>query len=97
MVVERVPHHRNAAGDFYVEEGCSVICGTCEVVAPALFAADDEHCFVKRQPTTTDELDAMLEAMHHSCVECIRWKGRDSRIRTRLIERGLQELIDHDE
>jgi len=95
--MERRPHHRNTPGDFYIEEGCSVICGTSEAVAPELFTVDDQHCFVKRQPTTDLELDAMLEAMHHSCVECIRWKGRNPMVRQKLMQRGLQELIDHAE
>lgn len=94
--MQRTPHHRNAVGDFYVEEGCSIICGTCEAVAPDLFTVDDEHCFVKRQPRTAAELDAMVDAMDHSCVQCIRYAGRNSKIRQRLVDRGLEELIDED-
>ena len=93
-LMKRVPHRRNAAGDFYVEEGCSVICGTCEAIAPDLFSVDDEHCFVKRQPSTDRELDDMVEAMDNSCVACIRWKGRDPRLRQRLLEAGLGLQVD---
>ncbi len=89
--MERVPHHRNAPGDFYVEEG-RVIRGTCDAVAPALFTADDQHRSVKCQPTPDRELDAK-QARY---VEYI-WKSRNPKVRRRLLERELHQLIDHAE
>jgi hypothetical protein len=92
-MAEARPHPANVPGDFYVEDGC---CMTCEVPlrwAPDLFAwcFDSEgspHCFVKKQPETSDEEDRMFEAVRHAEAGCIRYCGRNRAIQQRLVEAG---------
>ena len=83
----------NVPGDYYVEDGC---CMTCEVPlawAPDLFAwrfdsHGSPHCYVKKQPETSDEEDRMFEAIRHAEAGCIRYCGRDRAIQERLVEAG---------
>jgi hypothetical protein len=98
-MAEPKPHPANAPGDFYVEDGC---CATCEVPlleAPNLFgwaeqAAGDLHCYVKRQPQTAAELDAMIMTIRCSELSCIRYRGTDRAIHSRLVEVGEGMVCD---
>jgi len=88
-------HPLNAPGDFYVEHGCCTACGVPGSIAPSLFAWDVEsHCYVSKQPSDPTEFDAMVEAMGSSEVDCIRYRGRDVSVLTRLIENGDAKLLD---
>lgn len=70
----------NVVGDFYVEEGCCTRCGVPST-APDLFDLEDkEQCFVKKQPTTNDEIRRMVVVMRHQELGCIRYAGRDRKI-----------------
>jgi hypothetical protein len=90
---EPKPHPANVPGDYFVENGC---CLTCEVPigwAPELFAwaVDAQgypHCYVKKQPETSDEQDQMFEAIQHAEAGCIRYCGRDRATQQRLVEAG---------
>ena len=89
-----VRHALNAAGDFYVEEGCCLACAMPFEVAPDLFAwADGEYqCYVKSQPTTSLELDRMIRSIEVADAGCIRYGGSNRVIQIRLVEmnEGIQ-------
>ncbi len=89
------PHHLNAIGPFYVVDGCCTACNVPFSEAPSLFAYDDcNHCYVKRQPQTTDELDGMLRAMWAAELQCIRYRGEEPEVLRRLGELGEEQLCD---
>jgi hypothetical protein len=71
----RKPYRLNVVGDFYVEEGCCLLCGVPEDIAPQLFASiyENEQCFVKRQPATREEVDDLLKVMAHQELNCVRY------------------------
>lgn len=89
------PHPKNAAGPFYVVNGC---CASCELPledAPELFAFDGKsHCYVKRQPSSKEEFDKALLAASGAELACIRYKGSDPEILRRFAELGRPELCD---
>lgn len=58
-------------GDFYVEPDCCLLCGVPEDLAPEVFQSGENHCFVKRQPCSRDEVDRTVRAMWSSEVDCI--------------------------
>lgn len=71
---DRTPHRLNVLGPFYVEDGCCTACAMPEHEAPELFAWDDaHHCYVKKQPTTPEELGHMLSAIACADLGCIRY------------------------
>lgn len=88
------PRYRlNVVGDFYVEHGCCTFCGVPAATAPELFGGferdgtvseDVEQCWVKKQPSTGDELAAMIETVKRQELGCIRYCGSDADIRQRL-------------
>lgn len=93
----------NVDGDFYVEEGCCTMCGVPDSVAPTLFGGFDvsgkathEQCFVKKQPETPEELKQMLTVLDSQELGCVRYCGKDKKIKERI--RGIPgiELIDWD-
>lgn len=88
------PHPRNAPGAFYVVDECCTRCGVPETAAPDLFAYDDEHCWVRRQPASGEELARMLEAIAIAELGCIRYRGKDVVIRRRLEAMGEGGQID---
>jgi hypothetical protein len=75
--IVRQPHRLNVVGDFYVEDGCCMLCGVPWTIAPDLFEKRQNHCFVKQQPRTPDELARMVEVMRTQDLGCIRYQGRD--------------------
>lgn len=88
------PHPKNVSGDFYVVDGCCMFCGIPDATAPGLFAWDDMHCFVARQPTTPHEIESMLDAMTSSEVDCIRYRGQVADIVRSTVECGNGHLLD---
>jgi hypothetical protein len=93
---EREAHPLNAPGDFYVENGCCTLCGIPWSAAPELFSVvTNEHCYVARQPNTTTELDRMLTVIECADLECIRYRGRDAAIQTRLVDLGEGRQCDN--
>ncbi|PRQ08106.1 ferredoxin [Enhygromyxa salina] len=87
----------NVVGDFYVEDGCCTMCGvpfTNE--APDLFGVDgEEHCYVRRQPTSARELEVMLNAIRGADTKCIRYAGRDAAVLRALAEADELDVSDH--
>lgn len=74
------PHKLNVVGDFYVAANCCTLCGVPLTVAPSLFAADVDSCYVKKQPTTADELGGMLKVMLTQDTRCVHYRGNDPAI-----------------
>jgi len=77
--IEKVDRHPlNVVGDFYVENEMCICCDAPRDSAPDLIDYDAEmHCYFKRQPETSDELDAAVDAVCVSCVEAVRYDGDD--------------------
>ena len=97
--MEHKPHPANAAGDFYVEDGCCTMCLVPFSEAPTLFGACQgprgyQHCYVKRQPETPPELDQMVSAICCAELECIRYRGTDKIILERLVAAGARAICD---
>jgi hypothetical protein len=95
-----VPHHANVAGDFYVEDGCCTMCEVPFTEATGLFGhhADPEgyqHCFVKRQPQDLIELEQMVSAIRCAELGCIRYRGDDRLIISRLREADSLDVCDN--
>lgn len=91
----RARYHLNVAGDFYVEDGCCTLCGVPATTAPTLFggfeadgsvSARAEQCWVDKQPSCPEELDAMIETFAVQEFDCIRYSGTDREISRRLHE-----------
>jgi hypothetical protein len=91
----RISHRLNAPGDFYVEDGC---CTGCEVPfneAPGHFGTDKTgHCFVCKQPSTSDEVQGMICAIAVSEVGCIRYAGDNPEVLRELKKHGNAEQCD---
>ena len=101
QMVHREPHRLNAPGPFYSVNGLCIICLAPEAAAPDLMDCYEDpsgnrqsHCFFRRQPETSEELDQAIAAMEVSCVENIRYGGNDSTILKRLCEMGYRHLCD---
>ena len=93
---ERYPE--NSTGDFYVANQVCTACGAPEAEAPDLVKhskLEYGHCYFKKQPTTADELDRAINAMHVSCIAGIRYGGKDKAILERLYDLGLQAECDY--
>ena len=95
-MTENRPHPKNVPGPFYVVDGCCTACDVPFSEAPELFAYDDQnHCFVKRQPRTADELNRTFSAVWAAELQCIRYRGTDPDALRRFAEMGLPELCDN--
>jgi hypothetical protein len=97
MAQRRLPiaHSKNAAGPFYVEDGCCTKCGVPDAIAPDLFEYDrTPQCYVRRQPESADELERMLTVVWSQELGCIRYRGSDERILQRLADAGAMEACD---
>lgn len=93
----RKRHQLNVLGDFYDVDACCTLCGVPASTAQGLFGGlnadgtvleNSDHCWVKKQPASNQELDAMLNTMAAQELNCIRYGGSDSRIIERIISIG---------
>jgi hypothetical protein len=93
----------NVAGDFYVEDGCCSLCAVPGVTAPHPFGGfkddgtlvpDVVQCWVKRQPSSTADLDSMIRTIATQDLGCIRYSGSDSEIIASMRELGEAEQVD---
>ena len=93
---QHIPHPSNVKGDFYVEDGCCLMCEVPLHEAPDLLSVleDKSHCFVKRQPVSHEDFDKMIDAMDASEVECIRYKGTDRAVQIRIVRINQGTLCD---
>ena len=89
-------HPKNAAGPFYVLNGCCTACGVPTALAPELFAFDsNHHCYVKRQPNSDAEMEKALHVIRGQELDCVRYRGTDGAILRRLAEAGEAHHCDH--
>ena len=96
-MTSRKPHPKNVPGDFYVENECCVLCGVPQEIAPDLFSPldeDGEHCFVRAQPETPDQVQRIIEVIQAAEYRCIRYAGKDVEIRKRIRDVGAGEVCD---
>lgn len=97
MIVERPRHPMNTDGAFYVENERCLMCGVLDDVIPDLIGHTDEeypHCYFKKQPKTPEELERVIEAIHYSEIQGLRYAGSDPDILNKLIERGCKDCCD---
>jgi hypothetical protein len=85
----------NAPGDFFVEDGRCIACTAPEHEAPELMAhAEDEglnyHCYFRRQPETSEEIEHAVRAVYVSCCGAVRYGGSDPGVLARLERLGQQ-------
>ena len=84
---QRQPYPLNAEGDFYVENQICLACDAAPSEAPDLMAFNDDwHCYFKRQPQTSEELEQAINAVMASDVGAVRYAGSDPAILLRLPE-----------
>jgi hypothetical protein len=92
----RPSHPKNAAGPFYVVNGCCTACGVPTSLAPELFDFDSvDHCYVKRQPTSDTEMEKALRVLRAQELDCVRYRGKDQAVLRRLAEAGEGHQCDH--
>lgn len=87
----------NPDGDFYVVEGCLWCCLPHEE-APELMndrSLEFEQCYFRRQPTNDAERDQAINAVCVSCIEALRYGGRDPDVIAKLKAEGHAHLCDH--
>jgi hypothetical protein len=88
-------HPDNVPGDFYVDRSCCLMCGATSAEAPDLIGTDEgSRCFVKRQPTSPDEIYRMLRAIWVAEVEGVRYAGADEGMLRRIAEAGMKTACD---
>lgn len=81
MANKNAKHKKNAPGSWYCTdpddengEGC-IACNVCYSTAPSIFSEDENgNAFVKRQPTSTPEIELCQEQLDACPVSAI---GRD--------------------
>src|ERR1051326_5562422 len=97
MSDDLTPHPRNVPGPFYILNGCCTACMVMHSVTTHLLGYDDEdhHCYVKCQPDTTTEVFQAIQAAAFSDLGCLRYRGADAEIQTRLVEIGAGDICDH--
>lgn len=63
---------QNVAGKFYVDDQC-IACDACVFEAEDFFEMndDDGHAFVKKQPSTEEEMQKCKDALEACPVEAI--------------------------
>ena len=93
------PHPDNAPGDFYVECDSCISCEAPYQEAPDLMGRPGSSprnggCYFGRQPTTWQEIERACEAVAVSCVEAVRYKGRDRNILSKLYQLGAYSSCD---
>jgi hypothetical protein len=100
--MDKPPRHPlNAAGDFYVIDGCCIACEAPEREAPDLMGHDCEErpgyqCYFRRQPSTPEELERAIWAVAVGCCGSVRYGGADLAVVHRLAELGAgADACDH--
>lgn len=78
ILSDRFPE--NTKGDFYVGNGVCIACGAPEGEVPDLIEhskLEYGHCYFKKQPQTLDEIERAINAMEVSCIDGLRYGGKD--------------------
>jgi glycerophosphoryl diester phosphodiesterase len=90
-------HPKNAPGPFYVANEQCIACDAPYQEAPDLMDFETEegyHCYFKRQPSTTEEVERAIRACSVSCVGAVRYAGNDPAILKRLQELRADDACD---
>jgi len=80
----------SSPGDFYVIQDECITCGAPHVVAPDLIGwltderSEPYHCYWKKQPSNSTELQQAFDAFDCSDVGCYRYSGSDPSVIVRL-------------
>ena len=96
MKTQPEPYPLNVPGPFYVENGMCIICRVPEHEAPDLIGFDEApsgtgHCYFKKQPETSEELERAINAMSVACCGAHCYRGDDPEIIRRLREAGVEQ------
>ncbi|MCA9257496.1 MAG: hypothetical protein KDA33_17735 [Phycisphaerales bacterium] len=94
---DRAP--QNAEGDFYTIQ-CCLMCCAPHHEAPDLMndaAEEFDQCYFRRQPRNDVELGQAINAVCVSCIESLRYAGRDPRVIARLMAADCGHLCDSTE
>ena len=92
------PHPLNAPGPFYVVHELCMACCAPEAEAPTLMGHTNTpyyHCYFKRQPADKNELEQACRAVQVSCVQAVRYAGKDPMVVERLGEMGAASSCDN--
>jgi hypothetical protein len=94
--MSRPRYHLNVSGPFYVEDGCCLASCIAVAEAPDLLELDiaSSHCYFKRQPLTTVEVNDALRAIMVAEVRCIRYEGHNPYILRKIAQMHEQEVSD---
>lgn len=76
MAVKENKISENVRGKFYVDDQC-ISCGLCREIAPEIFGSvnGSDASFVKKQPSTDNEVDLCTEALESCPVDAIGQDG----------------------
>jgi hypothetical protein len=90
----------NASGPFYVVNQDCMTCGYPHVLDPDLMAWEMNsegratHCYFRKQPGTSQEIEQALSAVEGSCCGALRYRGSDPEIIQKLKDAGCKGAID---
>jgi len=82
---------------FYVDKDVCIACGAPEAEAPKLIehSVGSGECYFKIQPKTEEEVTQAINAVMVSCIDALRYGGKDERILKRMYELGLSGNCDY--
>lgn len=93
-----LPYPKNVPGDFYVQNNHCITCEAPYHEAPDLMAHDKEgsypHCYFKKQPETPEEVERAISACQVSCVQAVRYAGKNPKILKRFQELDAADSCD---
>ena len=94
----RQRYHLNVAGPFYVEDGACGYCQMAPAAAPDIVGFDEKatsgHCYFKKQPETSAELEQAIMAIRVCEFRCLYYAGSDTAIIEQLVAVGEGEQCD---
>jgi hypothetical protein len=76
--------------DFYIIEELCLTCRTPEAVAPTLVGFHDDpdagksHCYLRKQPTTAEEVELAIKAVESCCCGAYGYRGFNPEVRRKL-------------
>lgn len=93
-MTEKKRYPENAPGPFYVEADMCILCGAPAAVAPDLVAINERHCYFKKQPSTSVELEHAIAAIKSCCCGAYRYAGVDGEVIARLGRESCDSDLD---
>lgn len=79
---------------FYIESDGCLACCIPEREAPTLIGFRRGHCCFKKQPETPEETEQAIRALDASCIDSIRYAGKDPAVLQRLRDLGREAQCD---